>query len=181
VYKRQELDWLNNDLRAIENPAFGYTVGVNGERFISKNLSVNVGLGFSTYGQQVDSLNDLGLDLYKIQNRFIQLPIVAHYYFGEKNYRRPFVSFGYSLHYFLNTQTTYSYVGSSRELSFNTSGDIKRLNHAIRIGGGYDFVLDKKWNLKSEIFFSNFITPITSNGLKRYPMAVGFSILVSKH
>jgi outer membrane protein W len=176
-----ELDWLNNDLRAIENPAFGYTVGVNGERFISKNLSVNVGLGFSTYGQQVDSLNDLGLDLYKIQNRFIQLPIVAHYYFGENNYRRPFVSFGYSLHYFLYTQTTYSYVGSSRELSFNTSGDIKRLNHAIRIGGGYDFVLDKKWNLKSEIFFSNFITSLTSNGLKRYPMAVGFSILVSKH
>jgi hypothetical protein len=176
-----ELDWLKNDFRSIENPGFGYAVGVNGERFVSQNLGVNIGLGFSTYGQQVDSLSDLGLDLYTIKNRFIQMPVVAHYYFGINNYRRPFVSFGYSAHFFTNTKTTYSYSGSSRELSFNTTGDIKRLNHAIRIGGGYDFALDKKWNLKSEIFISNFITPLTSNGLKRYPIAVGFSILISKH
>ena len=124
VHSESELDWLKNDLRAIENPAFGYTVGINGERFVSKNLSVNVGLGFSTFGQQVDSLSDLGLDLYTIQNRFIQMPVVAHYYFGINNYRRSFVSFGYSAHFFTNTKTTYSYSGSSRELSFNTTGDV---------------------------------------------------------
>ena len=111
----EELSWLNTDMNNISRAGFGYSAGVFGEKKFSEKLSVRAGLGYLSLGENVDSLSVVGVDLYKSNYRFIELPLVASYSFGANKYVRPYVSFGYVLNYYINNRITYSYAGSNNE------------------------------------------------------------------
>ena len=175
-----ELDWLKTEWDKLETGSTGYAVGAFAERSFSSKWSVRVGAGFSTYGERADSLNNLGIDKYRTDYRFIEVPVIANYYFGENKYRRPYFSAGYTLNYFLNKSITYSFLGSNREEKTVLKGDEKAINHALRFAFGFDFELDKKWNLKTEIFANQFVSSLTNDGFRRMPFAAGLSIQLRK-
>ena len=176
----EELSWLNNDINNISKPGFGYAVGIFGEDKISEKIRVRAGLGYLSLGENVDSLTSLGIDLYKTNYRFIELPVVASYSFGSNKYVRPFVSFGYVLNLYLNSRIIYSYAGSNREESQHIRNDFNSINHAIRLAIGYDFIVDKKWNLRTECFANSFVSSLTNQGVSRRPFAFGLSISLGK-
>jgi hypothetical protein len=175
-----ELDWLKKEWDMLESGSMGYSVGAFAERTVTSKISLRVGAGFSTYGERADSLNNLGIDKYRTAYRFIEVPVVASYYFGENKYRRPYFSAGYTLNYFLNKSITYSLVGSNREEKTVLKGDEKAISHAVRFAFGFDFVLDKKWSLKTEIFANQFVSSLTNDGVRRMPFAAGLSIQLRK-
>jgi hypothetical protein len=175
-----DLDWLKAESDRMEKADFGYTLGVYTEREINKSWSARGGIGYSVFSEKIDSLNYLGIDKYKNEYRFLEVPIVATRFFGKSASNRPYFSFGYSLNYFLNKQTTYSLVGSNREESTVIKGDENQVNHAFRISFGYDFVLDQKWNFRAELYSTQFITSLTRGDLKRYPNSLGLSIQVRR-
>ena len=175
-----ELDWLKTEWDKLETGSTGYAVGAFAERSFSSKWSVRVGAGFSTYGERADSLNNLGIDKYRTDYRFIEVPVIANYYFGDNKYRRPYFSAGYTLNYFLNKRINYSLLGSSREERTILKGDEKAISHAVRFAFGFDFVLDKKWNMKTEIFVNQFVSSLTNDGLSRMPFAAGLSIQLRK-
>lgn len=175
-----ELDWLKKEWDMFESGSMGYSVGAFAERTMTSKISLRVGAGFSTYGERADSLNNLGIDKYRTAYRFIEVPVVASYYFGENKYRRPYFSAGYTLNCFLNKTITYSLVGSNRDQKSTLKGDEKNINHAVRMAFGFDFVLDKKWSLKTEIFASQFVTSLTNDGVRRMPFAAGLSVQLRK-
>jgi hypothetical protein len=176
----EELSWLNTDMNNISRAGFGYSVGVFGEEKISEKVSVRAGLGYLSMGENVDSLTSLGIDLYKTNYRFIEFPLIASYSFGSNKYARPFVSFGYVLNLYLNSRIIYSYAGSNREESQHIRNDFNSINHAIRLAIGYDFVVDKKWNLRTECFANSFVSSLTTQGINRRPFSLGLSISLAK-
>ena len=175
-----DLNWLKDEWDKLETGSFGYSVGAFAERTVTSKISLRVGAGFSTYGEHADSLNNLGIDKYRTAYRFIEVPVVASYYFGENKYRRPYFSAGYTLNYFLNKSITYSFLGSNREEKTVLKGDEKAINHALRFAIGFDFVLDKKWSMKTELFVNQFVSSLTNDGLRRMPFAAGLSIQLRK-
>ena len=176
----EELSWLNTDMNNISRAGFGYSAGVFGEQRISEKLSVRAGLGYICMGENVDSLSAIGVDLYKSNYRFIELPLVASYSFGANKYVRPYASFGYVLNYYINNRITYSYSGSNNEETSLVKNDFNSINHAVRISFGYDFVLDKKWNLRTECFANSFVSSLTNQGITRRPIAFGLSLNLRK-
>ena len=176
----EELSWLNTDMNNISRAGFGYSLGFFGEEKISERLSVRAGLGYLSMGENVDSLSAVGVDLYKSNYRFIELPLVASYSFGANKYVRPYVSFGYVLNYYINNRITYSYAGSNNEETRLVKNDFNSINHALRVSFGYDFVLDKKWNLRTECFANSFASSLTNQGITRRPIAFGGSLNLRK-
>ena len=175
-----DLNWLKDEWSKLETGSMGYSVGAFAERSFSSKWSVRAGAGFSTYGERADSLNNLGIDKYRTDYRFIEVPVIANYYFGENKYRRPYFSAGYTLNYFLNKSITYSLVGSNREEKTVLKGNEKSINHAVRLAIGFDFVLDKKWSIKTEIFANQFISSLPNDGLRRLPFSSGLSVQLRK-
>ena len=175
-----DLNWLKTEWDKLESGSMGYSVGAFAERSFSSKLSVRVGVGFSSFGERADSLIDLGVDEYRTDYKFIEVPVVASYYFGENKYRKPYFSAGYTMNYFLNKSITYSMVGSNREEKTVVKGDEKSINHAVRIAFGFDFVLDKKWSLKSEVFANQFVSSLTNDGVRRLPFSCGLSVQLRK-
>jgi hypothetical protein len=175
-----ELNWLKDEWNNLESGSMGYSVGGFAERFFSSKMSIRAGAGFSTYGERADSLKDLGIDKYKTDYRFIEVPVVACYSFGANKYARPYFSAGYTLNYFMNKRITYSLLGSNREERTILKGDEKAINHAVRFAFGFDFELDKKWNIKTEVFANQFVSSLTNDGIRRMPFAVGLSIQLRK-
>jgi hypothetical protein len=175
-----ELNWLKDEWKKLERGSMGYSVGGFAERSFSSKMSVRAGVGFSTYGERADSLKDLGIDKYRTDYRFIEVPLVASYYIGKSKYNRPYVSAGYTLNYFLNKRITYSLLGSSREEKTVLKGDEKAISHAVRFAFGFDFVLDKKWSVKTEIFANQFVSSLTNDGIRRMPFAAGLSVQLRK-
>ena len=176
----EELSWLNTDMNNISRAGFGYSAGVFGEKKFSEKLSVRAGLGYLSMGENLDSLTSLGIDLYKSNYTFIELPVVASYSFGSNKYVRPFVSFGYVLNYYINNRITYSFAGSNNEETRLVKNDFNAVNHALRVSFGYDFVLDKKWNLRTECFANSFVSSLTNQGITRRPIAFGLSLNLRK-
>ncbi len=176
----EELSWLNTDMNNISRAGFGYSAGVFGEKKFSEKLSVRAGLGYLSMGENLDSLTSLGIDLYKSNYTFIELPVVASYSFGSNKYVRPFVSFGYVLNYYINNRITYSFAGSNRDETLIVKNDFNAVNHALRVSFGYDFVLDKKWNLRTECFANSFVSSLTNQGITRRPIAFGLSLNLRK-
>jgi hypothetical protein len=176
----EELSWLNTDMNNISRAGFGYSAGVFGEQKISDKLSFRAGLGYLSMGENVDSLSAVGVDLYKSNYRFIELPLVASYSFGANKYVRPYVSFGYVLNYYINNRITYSCAGSNNEETRLVKNDFNAVNHALRVSFGYDFVLDKKWNLRTECFATSFASSLTNQGITRRPFAFGVSLNLRK-
>ena len=175
-----ELDWLKKEWDMLESGSMGYSVGALAERTMTSKISLRVGAGFSIYGERADSLNNLGIDKYRTAYRFIEVPVVANYYIGKSKYNRPYVSAGYTLNYFLNKRITYSLLGSNREEKTVLKGDEKTISHVVRFAFGFDFELDKKWNLKTEIFANQFVSSLTNDGFRRMPFAAGLSIQLRK-
>jgi hypothetical protein len=175
-----ELDWLKDEWNNLESGSMGYSVGGFAERFFSSKMSVRAGAGFSTYGERADSLNNLGIDKYRTDYRFIEVPLVACYSFGANKYARPYFSAGYTLNYFVNKRITYSLLGSNREEKTVLKGDEKSISHAVRFAFGFDFVLDNKWSVKTEIFANQFVSSLTTDGIRRMPFAAGLSVQLRK-
>jgi hypothetical protein len=175
-----ELNWLKDEWNKLETGSMGYSVGAFAERSFSSKMSVRAGAGFSTYGERADSLKDLGIDKYQTDYRFIEVPFIASYYIGKSKYNRPYFSAGYTLNYFLNKRIAYSLLGSNREEKTVLKGDEKAISHAVRFAFGFDFVLDKKWSLKTEIFVNQFVSSLTNDGIRRMPFAAGLSIQLRK-
>jgi len=175
-----ELKWLKDEWNNLESGSMGYSVGAFAERSFSAKWSVRAGAGFSTYGERADSLKDLGIDKHQTDYRFIEVPVVASYYIGKSKYNRPYVSAGYTLNYFLNKRITYSLLGSTREEKTVLKGDEKAISHAVRFAFGFDFVLDKKWSVKTEIFANQFVSSLTNDGIRRMPFAAGLSVQLRK-
>lgn len=176
----EELSWLNADMNNISRAGFGYSAGVFGEKKFSEKISVRAGFGYLSMVENVDSLSSVGVDLYKSNYRFIELPLVASYSFGANRYVRPYVSFGYVLNYYINNRITYSYAGSNNEETRLVKNDFNAVNHALRVSFGYDFVLDKKWNLRTECFANSFVSSLTNQGITRRPFAFGLSLYLRK-
>lgn len=176
-----DLNWSKKQWDKLESGGVGFAVGALAERTFSSKLSLRGGVGFSTFVERVDSLKDLGIDKCKTDYRFFEMPVVASYYFGEKKSRRSYFSVGYTLNYFLNKSITYSLVGSNRDERIVIKGDVNSLNHALRIAMGLDIILDKKWNLRTELFTSQFLTSLTQGGVKRYPTSFGISLQIRKN
>ncbi len=176
----EELSWLNTDMNNISRGGFGYSVCVFGEKKFSEKLSLRAGLGYLSIVENIDSLTDLGIDLYKSNYRFIELPLVASYSFGSNKYVRPYVSFGYVLNYYINNRIAYSYAGSNNEENLLVKNDFNSINHALRVSFGYDFVLDKKWNVRTECYATSFVSSLTNQGITRRPIAFGLSLNLRK-
>jgi hypothetical protein len=176
-----ELNWLKEEWNKLESGSMGYSVGGFAERVFSSKMSVRAGAGFSTFGERADSLKDLGIDKYQTVYRFIEVPIVASYYIGKSKYNRPYVSAGYTLNYFVNKSITYSMLGTTREEKTVLKGDEKAISHAVRFAFGFDFVLDKKWSVKTEIFANQFVSSLTNDGIRRMPFAAGLSVQLRKN
>jgi hypothetical protein len=176
----EELSCLNTDMNNISRAGYGYSAGVFGEQRMSEKLSVRAGLGYLSMGENVDSLSAVGVDLYKSNYRFIELPLVASYSFGANKYVRPYFSFGYVLNYYINNRITYSYAGTNNERNLLVKNDFNSINHALRVSFGYDFVLDKKWNIRTECYATSFVSSLTNQGISRRPIAFGLSFGLRK-
>ena len=175
-----DLNWLKKEWDRLEKGGMGYSVGAFTERSLSDKLTVRAGLGFASYGERVDSLIDFGIDKFKNDYRFLEVPMVACYSFGKNKASHPYFSLGYSLNYFLNKRNTYSLVGSKRDEAIILKDNVNVVNHALRFAVGFDFFLDKKWSLRTELFANQFISSISQDAISRRPVAFGLSFQLRK-
>ena len=175
-----DLSWLKQESDLLENGSMGYSTGAFVEYALSKKTSIRGGAGFSNFGESIDSLNDFGIDKYRNDYRFVEVPLALNYYLGKNENSRPYFSMGYTLNYFLSKRITYSLVGSNRDEKTVVKGELNSISHAVRFAFGVDFILDKKWSVKTELFANQFVSSLTNDGVRRLPFAAGLSVQLRK-
>lgn len=172
------------DLRdSTEIAKFGFTTGIS---LIIKpwdRISLETGLHFSDKGEKTIILelnpidpNDPALPTNQIKLNYhfyyLDIPIKANYIVlkGKANL---FVSAGFSVNIHLSNQTIVHFVGSEEKQTWSNNVDLSRVNMAILIGGGIDYSINDKLNLRLEPIYRRSIIPINDASVKQYQYSIG--------
>jgi len=128
-----------NDLAEDNKSIIGYTGGVSLEYFIKDNISLNANILYEQKGVKNEQTTNLGFGpsmtrTFKEKYQYLQIPIIARYYFGEKKL------------FFVNGGPFFGYLLQSNSIINGTSTESSGLNKKIDLGfsGGLGLSFDLK-------------------------------------
>ena len=167
--------WMKNISDSIEKPTLANSSAVKFQFDLNKKITLRTGIVFSQKGYQYKSGSLVGFDLYKEQFSFIEVPFQALYKFGQKK-NIPYISIGTSVGYLIKSQAFYTLENSTNEVKMDLTTDFPKFQINGIIGLGMSFSLNQKWNLISELNYSQALYSISSGPLKKQLFSAGINI-----
>ena len=174
--------WIVDSRDSIEIPKYGFTTGLSLLLEPWNRISFETGLHYSNKGEKTKTIElypaEPGPALPTNRIRFIyhyyylDIPIKVNY-IVLKGKVKIFVSAGFSTNIYLYQRTKVIFDGSDETSSSSSSGELSRLNFAVLIGGGIDYIINNRLNFKLEPIFRRSITPIVDAPIKQYQYSIG--------
>jgi len=179
-YDQSDEDFANYR-NEIEIPKFGFTTGINSIFRFNKSLAIELGMLFSDKGQQTKKIeitqedpdNTIPDNIHNSWHYYyIDIPIKLNYFIIKGNLNL-FVSPGISGNIFLTQKRVKSEFNPDNEYTYFMSEGFNKLNIAIILGAGLDYLITKKLNLRFEPIFRYSLTPLDNFKIKRYQYSIG--------
>ena len=167
--------WMKNISDSIEKPTLANSSAVKFQFDLNKKITLRTGIVFSQKGYQYRSGTLAGFDLYKEHFSFIEVPVQVLYKFGQKK-NIPYISIGTSAGYLIESQAVYSLENSAKEVKMDLTSDLTKFQINGSLGLGMSFSLNQKWNLISELNYSQALYSISSGPLKKQLFTAGINI-----
>ncbi len=163
---------------SIEVPKFGYTVGFNYIRNMSKKISISTGILFSDKGEKTKQIYSSKTTIFNYNNKYyyLDIPLKVDYRFFNKKIKF-FMSAGISGNIFLiekTTQTT-GFTSDDVQNNFYNHDGFSNMNMSVLASAGVDFPLINNWIFKIESVYRRSITPISNTPLKKYLYSLGIN------
>lgn len=134
---------LNTGFRT--QPRLRYTGGVAVQYLTEKNFGLQIEFNYTQRGweeQPYDTISDgrLPTRFYRVDLNYLEVPVLAHGYFGKRNLRL-FVNAGVYLAYLLSSETERANVPSDESITiFYEERFQNRMDFGVRGGGGVEVV-----------------------------------------
>jgi hypothetical protein len=167
--------WMKNISDSIERPILANSSAVKFQFDLNKKITLRTGIVFSQKGYQYRSGTLAGFDLYKEHFSFIEVPVQVLYKFGQKK-NIPYISIGTSAGYLIESQAVYSLENSAKEAKMDLTSDLSKFQINGILGLGMSFSLNQKWNLISELNYSQALYSISSGPIKKQLFTAGINI-----
>jgi hypothetical protein len=148
----------------------GYQIGITGERFLTKNFSLEAGAAITRYIFSYGIITSSDQKVNYNQNIYMaEIPVMAKYYFQKGDFR-PYIEGGISGRYLLNsieksdTYGKYWFTNSSNSDKVLTTfiSDFEYINFGLGCGATYDL---KGFSLRMDIRYNK---SMKSNLLSRF-------------
>jgi len=166
----------------MEVAKLGYTTGLSLLYKPWDRISFETGLYFSDkgYKTKVIDLYDINPPTHLAVNRaktiyhyyYLDIPIKLNYYL-LKGKVDLFVSAGVSANIYLSSRAIFKLEDPEETQTTSSSGDLSQLNMAVLIGGGVDYEISNRLNLRIEPIFRHAITPVVDAPIKEYQYSIG--------
>lgn len=129
------------------NSIIGYTGGLSVQYYAQPNFSLQFGINYTEKGWQQNFLDTLGNEVresdslfYRQQLNYIDVPIMAHGYVGQKNVRI-YLEAGFFLSYLLSHSSEREASITDEQIAYRyQEGRDNRFNIGIAAGGGFEIV-----------------------------------------
>ena len=167
--------WMKNISDSIEKPTLANSSAVKFQFDLNKKITLRTGIGYAQKGYQYKSGSLAGFDLYKEQFSLIEVPVQVLYKFGQKK-NIPYISIGTSAGYLIKSQAFYTLENCTDEVKMDLTTDLSKFQINGILGLGMSFSLNQKWNLISELNYSQALYSISSGPLKKQLFTAGINI-----
>jgi opacity protein-like surface antigen len=167
---------------SIDIPKFGYTTGVSLLYQLKDRIFIESGIQFSDKGEKTKAieLDPLEPDPLLVSNQvsfkyhyyYLQLPVKVNYMFtsGKVHF---FVSSGFSFNFFLNSRTVMKFEGTDKTSESDSRQDISTFNIEFLLGGGIDYSINKRLNIRLEPIYRQSVIPLVDAPVKQYQYSLG--------
>jgi len=178
----------------IELPKYGYTAGITFLSNLGKHISLETGLFISDKGR--NSINNLSYYLApdgsaqvfsfaKIDHHYyyVDIPVKVNFNILSKRLKL-YISIGAATDVFLRIKSV-SHIsdinGNTKTTVYtnNSISSVSRLNFSGILGIGISYDLTKRWGLKIEPTYRQYLIPITDFNVKKYFYSIGANVGVS--
>jgi len=167
--------WIKEISDTIESSILTNSSAIKFQYDLNKKITLRTGIVYAQKGYQYKSGSLVGFDLYKEHFSFIEVPVKVLYKFGQKK-NIPYISIGTSAGYLIKSQAIYSLENSDKEVRMDLTSDLTKFQINGILGLGMSFSLDQKWNLVSELNYSQALYSISSGPLKKQLFTAGINI-----
>jgi len=167
--------WIKEISDTIESSILTNSSAIKFQYDLNKKITLRTGIVYAQKGYQYKSGSLVGFDLYKEHFSFIEVPVKVLYKFGQKK-NIPYISIGTSAGYLIKSQAIYSLENSDKEVRMDLTSDLSKFQINGILGLGMSFSLDQKWNLVSELNYSQALYSISSGPLKKQLFTAGINI-----
>ena len=174
--------WIVDYRDSIEIPKYGFTTGLSLLLEPWNRISFEAGLHYSDKGEKTKmmELNPLEPDPALPTNRarfiyhyyYLDIPVKINYIVFKGKVKIS-VSAGFSTNIYLYQRTKAIFDGIDETGSSSGSEELSRLNFAVLIGGGIDYIINNRLDFKLEPIFRRSITPIVDAPIKQYQYSIG--------
>ena len=175
-------DWITESRDSNEIPKFGYTTGLSLLYQLKERIFIETGLQLSDKGEKTKTieLHPLEPDPLLISNRvsfkyhyyYLQLPVMVNYV-CIKGKVQLFVSSGFSFNIFLNSRNVMKFEGTDKTAESDSPQDISTFNIEFLFGGGIDYRINKRLNIRLEPIYHQSIIPLVDAPVKQYQYSFG--------
>jgi len=167
--------WMKEISDTIESSILTNSSAIKFQYDLNKKITLRTGIVYAQKGYQYKSGSLVGFDLYKEHFSFIEVPVKVLYKFGQKK-NIPYISIGTSAGYLIKSQAIYSLENSDKEVRMDLTSDLSKFQINGILGLGMSFSLDQKWNLISELNYSQALYSISTGPLKKQLFTAGINI-----
>ena len=156
-------DSFNGSIRNSKEAKFNTHFGVNYYQNLKNKIWLRIGLGFTStgyqqsiigselrYGSQHDGSGNFNPNLpqedikIKYNHHFLELPVALRFDFSDKKFL-PFIEFGISTMYYLQTVSILESQNSSKSVDRNRANEINQIQIAPTFAFGCSYALSPKW------------------------------------
>jgi hypothetical protein len=170
-----EFNWMKNGLDSIEKPLVCYSTALLFKFNIKNRLQLNTGVSYSKIGYQYKEGSLIGFKNYQETFNIIEVPIQVSYKLTpNKSYA--YMSLGVSPGYIFSSRAAYLLENENDWKSMELSSDYSKfqLNASLSFGGS--FKLDNSWDLKTELFYNQYVLSLSEGPIEKRLFSAGLSV-----
>jgi len=170
-----DLIWMKEKLDSIEMPLVTYSTALKFNFRLGKRFQLNTGVSYSNIGYQYKDGSLVGFLNYKETYRLIEVPVQLSIKFSTKK-SYPYITLGVSPAYILSGKADYRLTTLKDWYSMDLNQDYTKLQTNASFAFGGSFNLTNSWDLKTELFYNQFLLSLSNGPLEKRLFSTGLSI-----
>ena len=160
------LNAMEKGLRAMSN-------SISISRRLSNDFEINAGIGWSSFGERIDTNVSLGLTNFRSVYKSLDIPVTINKIWRTGNSIEYVLGIGGSYSVLLSHDVTYRLINSNSQVTERAMHGLNKDFLGVRMELGIRYSIDQNWLIGLGIQGRYSFTSVTQNSLKRYPYQVG--------
>ena len=176
-----EFQSMADTLNALEEGLRAMSHSNSISRILSNNFEISAGLGWSSFGERIDTNVSLGLISYRSVYKSVDVPVMLHKIWRNGKSLNYVLGIGASYSLLQSHDVTYRLINSNYQVSERAMNGLNRGYATVRLELGIRYAIDQKWLIELGIQGKYSLTSISQNAMKRYPYQAGILLSLSRN